>query len=162
MTINSQPRVNAASSDDKDLGWGEPKGIVYQKAYVEFFCSPEKLLLLKKEIQNFPSLTYHAVNQKGDTFKNSQHRVNAVTWGVFPDSELKQPTVVDTESFLVWKSEAFALWKNWSSIYEETSKSKEIIDNIQDTHYLVNIVDNDFISGDIFKIFTKIINDQNN
>ena len=28
---------------------------------------------------------------------------NAVTWGVFPGKEIIQPTVVDQQSFLVWK-----------------------------------------------------------
>lgn len=30
-TINSQPRVNAASSEDPNVGWGGPGGVVYQK-----------------------------------------------------------------------------------------------------------------------------------
>ena len=29
--------------------------------------------------------------------------VNAVTWGVFPAKEVVQPTVVDPQSFTVWK-----------------------------------------------------------
>ena len=29
--------------------------------------------------------------------------VNAVTWGVFPAKEIIQPTVVDPQSFAVWK-----------------------------------------------------------
>jgi len=174
LTINSQPRVNAAPSDDKAVGWGGPNGFVYQKAYIEFFCSPQLLDLLKKSFPSFPSLTYHAVNAKGDRLCSAQHRVNAVTWGVFPDSELKQPTVVDTESFLVWKAEAFSLWKTWASIYSSaddedlgdntkggkqfiSSKSRQLIQDIHDTYYLVNIVDNNFISGDIFAIFNKIL-----
>lgn len=31
-------------------------------------------------------------------------QVNAVTWGVFPAREVIQPTVVDPQSFLVWKA----------------------------------------------------------
>ena len=31
LTINSQPCVNAASSSDKDVGWGGPGGYIYQK-----------------------------------------------------------------------------------------------------------------------------------
>jgi len=37
-TINSQPRVNGASSNDPAVGWGGSGGVVYQKAYLEFFC----------------------------------------------------------------------------------------------------------------------------
>lgn len=29
--------------------------------------------------------------------------VNAVTWGVFPGKEIVQPTVVDAQSFGIWK-----------------------------------------------------------
>jgi len=86
-----------------------------------------------------------------------QRRENAVTWGVFPDSEIKQPTVVDSESFTVWKSEAFSLWKSWASIYEKDSDSRGIIDVIHDTFFLVNIVDNDFVGGNIYKIFEDVI-----
>ena len=32
-----------------------------------------------------------------------QTDVNAVTWGVFPGKEVVQPTVVDPQSFSVWK-----------------------------------------------------------
>ena len=49
LTINSQPRLNAVSSNSKD-GWGKPNGYIYQKAYLEFFTDKEKLDLL---IKNF-------------------------------------------------------------------------------------------------------------
>ena len=38
-----QPRVNAVSSDDASFGWGPAGGHVFQKAYLEFFCSPGRL-----------------------------------------------------------------------------------------------------------------------
>jgi len=31
LTINSQPRVNAAPSTDPVVGWGNPGGYVFQK-----------------------------------------------------------------------------------------------------------------------------------
>lgn len=37
LTINSQPRVLAASSDDPCFGWGGAGGLVYQKACVFYF-----------------------------------------------------------------------------------------------------------------------------
>ena len=77
---------------------------VYQKAYVEFFVSPEKFKTLQAAISKQPSLTYMAVTSKGDYHSNqASASVNAVTWGVFPGSEIVQPTVVDQQSFLVWK-----------------------------------------------------------
>ena len=89
--------------------------------------------------------------------------MNAVTWGVFPQKEIIQPTVVDPESFPIWKDEAFELWKSeWQVLYAEDSPSFELIDEICDTYYLVNIVDNDFIGGDIFAPFEQLFNQINN
>ena len=114
LTINSQPRVNGASSTDPAVGWGGcgrvrvPEGV------------PRVLLLppsarpadLPGQAQ-WPSLTYTAVNVKGDVITNlnvEDKTVNAVTWGVFPNKEIIQPTIVDVDSFMAWKDEAFALW----------------------------------------------------
>lgn len=38
-----QPAVNGARSDHPIFGWGGPGGRVYQKAYIECFCSPQNL-----------------------------------------------------------------------------------------------------------------------
>lgn len=38
---------------------------VYQKAYVEFFVSPEKLDDLEQRLQKQSSITYMAINSKG-------------------------------------------------------------------------------------------------
>ncbi|KAL6066042.1 Methylenetetrahydrofolate reductase [Balamuthia mandrillaris] len=164
LTINSQPRVNGADSADSVFGWGGPGGYVYQKAYVEFFTSPENLELFLREASKHPSLSYHCVNMKGESIchsgrndKDKSYTV-AVTWGVFPGKEIIQPTVVDTNTFLVWKDEAFALWDSqWASLYEPGSPSQQLIAGLRDSHYLVHIVDNNFVSGDIFKIFDSII-----
>ena len=52
-------------------------------------------------------------------YVQDNNSVNAVTWGVFPEKEIVQPTIVDASSFRVWKDEAFDLWiKQWASIYE--------------------------------------------
>ena len=40
--------------------------------------------------------------------------------------------------------------------YDE-SKSSELIHEIYKSYYLVNIVDNNFINGDIFEIFEQLI-----
>jgi len=100
LTINSQPRVNAADSSDKLFGWGGPGGYVYQKAYLEFFCSPENKDKLLARMAEFPSLSYHVVNSKGESVSNTGATA-AVTWGVFPGKEVVQPTVVDSAAFLV-------------------------------------------------------------
>jgi len=124
---------------------------------LNFFVSPELLKVLLDEMKNFPYLTYHAVNKKGISHTNATHNANAVTWGVFPGKEILQPTVVERDSFLVWKDEAFALWKTWAALYDEGT-SRKIIDNIIENFYLMNIVDNNYVSGDTFAIFNHVIN----
>ena len=42
LTINSQPALNCIPASDHQHGWGPQDGVVYQKAYLEFFCSPER------------------------------------------------------------------------------------------------------------------------
>eukprot|EP00750_Incisomonas_marina_P001497 INCI11287.1.p1 GENE.INCI11287.1~~INCI11287.1.p1 ORF type:complete len:850 (-),score=111.51 INCI11287.1:404-2953(-) len=150
LSINSQPAVNGAPSTDPDVGWGPPDshGYVFQKAYIEFFTSPFLFQKLLKALPQYSTLSYHAVNARGEEYHNydDNNSVNAVTWGVFPEKEIVQPTIVDASSFRVWKDEAFDLWiKQWASIYEpegETKDSYNVIKRIHDTYLLVNIVDN--------------------
>lgn len=155
LTINSQPPLNGVSSTDHEFGWGGPGGYVYQKAYVEFFVSPAKLDALLTKLDQHPSITYMAVNKDGDVKSNmKQDCVNAVTWGVFPGHEIEQPTVVDPVSFLVWKDEAFDLWvSEWGSLYEDGSDSKKTLEGIAANWWLVSVVDNDHVKGDLFAVF---------
>jgi len=84
--------------------------------------------------------------------------VNAVTWGVFPNKEIIQPTIVDVDSFMAWKDEAFALWQSqWAAIYDKDSTSYAVIQEIHDTYYLVNVVDNDYVNGDMFAFFNQFV-----
>eukprot|EP00878_Enallax_costatus_P012779 GHUV01013346.1.p1 GENE.GHUV01013346.1~~GHUV01013346.1.p1 ORF type:complete len:376 (+),score=87.57 GHUV01013346.1:1641-2768(+) len=155
LTINSQPSLNGLPSTDPQFGWGGPGGYVYQKAYVEFFCAPEKLQPLIEKLDQLPSITYIAVNAAGDVRSNmKQDTVNAVTWGVFPGREIEQPTVVDPVSFMVWKDEAFDLWNSeWGSLYEESSESRKVLADIAATWWLVSVVDNDHVQGKLFEVF---------
>jgi methylenetetrahydrofolate reductase (NADPH) len=91
---------------------------VYQKAYVEFFASPEKVAELEKKLADLPLVTYMAVNAAGDMKSNiGPADVNAVTWGVFPAKEVVQPTVVDPVSFSVWKVCASFPAVLWSAVH---------------------------------------------
>eukprot|EP00891_Asterochloris_glomerata_P001320 jgi/Astpho2/1320/e_gw1.00024.9.1_t len=154
LTINSQPQVNAAPSSDAHVGWGGKDGYVYQKAYVEFFISPEHFKQLQPQLDSKPSITYMAINSSGEVHSNvDSDSVNAVTWGVFPAKEVVQPTVVDPQSFTVWKDEAFELWTTeWGSLYDKGSKSHKVIQSIADNWYLVSVVENDYINGDLFQV----------
>lgn len=177
LTINSQPSVNGLPSNHRVHGWGPRGGTVYQKAYIEFFCSKSKLDSIIEKIDKMNMcnsmsggplasgekgvnmLTYIAVNAAGDKRTNTDgSSVTAVTWGVFPGREILQPTVVDPVSFMVWKDEAFDLWTSeWGSLYagdsEDDKKSMDVLKQVQQNYYLVSLVDNDFINGDIFKLF---------
>ncbi|XP_057966261.1 probable methylenetetrahydrofolate reductase (NADH) [Malania oleifera] len=155
LTINSQPAVNGAKSDSPSVGWGGPGGYVYQKAYLEFFCSKEKLNALVEKCKVHPNLTYMAVNKEENWMSNiNKTDVNAVTWGVFPAKEITQPTVVDPASFIVWKDEAFEIWsKGWAQLYPEGDPSRKMLEEVQNSYFLVSLVDNDYIHGDLFAVF---------
>eukprot|EP00916_Digyalum_oweni_P016732 GHVL01027421.1.p1 GENE.GHVL01027421.1~~GHVL01027421.1.p1 ORF type:complete len:394 (+),score=57.63 GHVL01027421.1:505-1686(+) len=152
LTINSQPRANTCLSSDHIFGWGPVGGFVYQKAYLEFFCSIDRWKDLLNYLKQNITISYMSVTKNGDFETNvPEGSINAVTWGVFPNCEVKQPTVVDVDSFLAWKDEAFALWKEeWACLYPQESKSNNLLLEIHDNWCLVNIVDNDFVSGDLF------------
>ena len=153
FTINSQPKINGLPSEDAEVGWGGPGGRIYQKAYLEFFTSKDKLDRLLKSIGSKENISYEAINISSDLITNlPENNAMAVTWGVFPNKEIIQPTIVDTRSFLIWKDEAFSLWMNdWASIYEAKSRSYKLLKEIYDTYYLVNIVDNDYVDGDLMQ-----------
>ncbi|XP_030842901.1 methylenetetrahydrofolate reductase [Strongylocentrotus purpuratus] len=161
LTINSQPNVNGEPSSDPVVGWGAPNGYVYQKAYLEFFCSRENVAALLHILQDYPLVNYHVVNAKGtETITNTDRlKPNAVTWGVFPGAEVKQPTVVDPISFMSWKDEAFGLWlESWRTLYKEGSPSWHVIQFIHDTYFLVNLVDNDYVKGNVlFEIIERML-----
>ncbi|KAI7901529.1 methylenetetrahydrofolate reductase-domain-containing protein [Cokeromyces recurvatus] len=145
LTINSQPAVNGVKSSDPVYGWGPKNGYVYQKAYIEFFLSPDKLDELTEKMEKDPEVTYFAVNKKGELKTNTEYdEPNAVTWGVFPGKEIIQPTIVERIAFMAWKDEAFSLWNEWAHTYDRQSLSAEVILNIYENWYLVNIVHNDF------------------
>ncbi len=125
------------------------------QAYLEFFVAPDLLSELVRRIERDPRITYYAVNRQGDLRTNTHSEgPNAVTWGVFPGKEIIQPTIVEAVSFIAWKDEAFELGNQWATLYEEGSESRELIESVMSTSYLVNIVANDFRDGlSIFEPF---------
>jgi hypothetical protein len=51
-----------------------------------------------------------------------------------------------------------ALWvSQWGSIYDEGSASFDLIHDIHDSYFLVNVVDNNFIDGDLFACFSDAV-----
>ena len=104
-------------------------------------------------------ITYQAINSKGDERLNvTKDDVNAVTWGVFKAKEVIQPTVVDHNAFLIWKDEIFSQFLDpWAAVYGQGSDSFKFLEECYNTFYLINIVDNDFINGDLDKILEEFI-----
>ena len=149
LTINSQPSVNGAPSSHKTFGWGGPGGYVYQKAYCECFCSPEQTQNLVAMVKQHKSMNLYAVNVMGEQIQEGVELggVTALTWGVFPNREILQPTIFDPSTFLVWSEEAFSLWTYmWMNLYEYDSTSYTLIETIRDTYFLCAIIDNDYVS----------------
>jgi len=149
LTVNSQPAVNGLPSTHPSFGWGGKGGFVYQKAYCECFVSPENAKKLVSMVS--PSMNLYAVNHAGDEIRVDMEEggVTALTWGVFPNREILQPTIFDPSTFLVWAEEAFSLWTTmWLNLYEDETDSYDLIERIRDTFYLVAIIDNDFMSSD--------------
>uniref|UniRef100_A0A8C4Q542 Methylenetetrahydrofolate reductase (NAD(P)H) n=1 Tax=Eptatretus burgeri TaxID=7764 RepID=A0A8C4Q542_EPTBU len=147
LTINSQPRVNGEPSTHPAFGWGPPGGFVYQKAYLEFFTCAENIKALLLVLKRYElRVNYHIISSQGWAVTNlPDFQSVAVTWGVFPGSEVIQPTVVDPVSFTYWKDEAFALWtERWGKIYHEGSQSRSIVSTMRNSYHLVNLVDNNF------------------
>lgn len=155
LTINSQPAVDGVKSSDLVHGWGPKNGFVYQKAYLEVLVCPELIAEVITRIERSDDMTYYAVNKAGDLKTNAPgDGPNAVTWGVFPGKEIVQPTIVETISFLAWKDEFFRLGQDWAECHSSTSPSRYLVEDLMDTWYLVNVVDNDFHrSHGIFGLF---------
>lgn len=77
---------------------------------------------------------------------------------MFPRREIVQTTVVDPKTFHIWKAEAFSHWLDrWAVIYDKESKTYEYLKTIHDSYYLVNVVENDFIEGNLSEILSKFI-----
>lgn len=56
--------------------------------------------------------------------------------------------------FVALQDEAFDLWtEEWGSLYEEGSESRQVLESIAKSWFLVSVVENDFIKGDLFSIF---------
>ncbi|KAF9597548.1 hypothetical protein IFM89_019539 [Coptis chinensis] len=77
--------------------------------------------------------------------------------GSIPTKEILQPTIVDPASFIVWKDGAFEIWtKGWARLYPEDDSSRTLLEQVQNSYYLVSLVDNDYIKGDLLTVFNEV------
>lgn len=57
------------------------------------------------------------------------------------------------------QDEAFQLWtEDWANLYAKGSRSYKIIQDIVDNWYLVSVVENDYVHGDLFKVLLGNVN----
>ncbi|KAK6464993.1 methylenetetrahydrofolate reductase-domain-containing protein [Scheffersomyces coipomensis] len=147
----SQPAVNGCKSSDNIFGWGPGNGVIYQKAFVELFIPREQWETelyprLKKQFDE-KAITYYQGDSQGNITSNlsiEHNTKNAITWGVFPQKEVLQPTIIDYESFKAWNEEAFHLWLEWARCYKKNSKSYDLLNNIYQNYVLVSFVHHNF------------------
>ena len=144
--INSQPSLNGVSSNNQQFGWGKKNGFVYQKAYLECFVNKNII----ENIKPNNNITYYAIKNDSDNIvtNNNSDDVISLTWGIFPNSQVIQPTIMEKKSFVIWKEEAFSIWKtSWQKFYDKYSEPYNILQEIYDEYYLLVIINNDFGSG---------------
>ena len=67
-----------------------------------------------------------------------------MTWGVFPNREIVQTTIIEEESFKAWTEEAFEIWKEWKLLYKKDSDSAKLIDTILNNFYLVTVIHHEY------------------
>ncbi|KAF8599080.1 MTHFR-domain-containing protein [Ceratobasidium sp. AG-I] len=150
-TVASQPAVDAAPSNDLVVGWGPRDGRVFQKSFVEFFAPRKEVEKLVEAVQQFGDgwITFFAGdNEEGFDTNVPDGGGNAVTWGVFPGQEIAQPTIIDRDSFLAWKDDAFMIWNDFGLCYPPDSPSRKLLEEVSKTRWLVSIVHHDFKNPD--------------
>uniref|UniRef100_A0A1I8FDL2 Methylenetetrahydrofolate reductase n=1 Tax=Macrostomum lignano TaxID=282301 RepID=A0A1I8FDL2_9PLAT len=143
LATNHLLRVNGASSDHPVHGWGGSGGFVYQREPTWSFSCPAAGC--QRCSHGGGRVSFHIADRSGNVNLANFSEPIALTWGVFPASEVAQPTVCDGAAFLAWRDEAFALWtEEWGRLYEEGSPSRRLIESVAETYLLVALVDNDF------------------
>lgn len=152
LTLSSQPAANAVSSTDKIFGWGPANGLVYQKGFVEMFMHKQKWeTMLKPKLDHYGrrKISYYVgdSNKSFDTNLDSGSS-NVVTWGVFPNSQVIQTTIVEEESFKAWTDEAFSIWSEWAKLFPRNTPVNTFLRQIYADYCIVSIVHHDFIRTD--------------
>lgn len=112
-TVGSQPAVDGAPSEDETYGFGPAGGYVFQKSFVEFFCSYDDVVSIQEKAKKAEQesgkrrITFYAGNTESESkslITNMQAGdANAVTWGVFPGKEIVTTTLIEEMSFTAWK-----------------------------------------------------------
>ncbi|KAG0286078.1 hypothetical protein BGZ97_007563, partial [Linnemannia gamsii] len=155
-----------------------------------FVSADQLPILIDRLKTQFPNYTYNAINHSGTTYLHSstiaksksksnkcrrskiddnkdgedeeeeEEEPNTVTWGVFPNHEIVQPTIVERSSFLAWKDEAFELWGQWAQCFKtemkEEGETRRLMDEVSEEWFLMNVVNNDYHEPQgVFKLFEE-------
>jgi len=152
LTLASQPAANAAKSTDKIFGWGPANGLVYQKGFVEMFLHKQQWeSILKPKLDHYGrrKVSYYVGDASGSFNTNlDEGSSNVVTWGVFPNSQVIQTTIVEEESFKAWTDEAFSIWSEWAKLFPRNTPTNSFLTHVHSEYCIVSIVHNDFIETD--------------
>ncbi|AET37629.1 methylenetetrahydrofolate reductase (NAD(P)H) MET12 Ecym_1400 [Eremothecium cymbalariae DBVPG len=151
LTLSSQPSTNSSSSSDKIFGWGPADGVVYQKAFVELFVQKHAWENdLKPRIETSSgSFSYYLGDSSGHFDSNMEPQsANVVTWGVFPNSQILQTTIIEEESFKAWRDEAFSIWLKWSQLFPRNTPENTFLRQMHQDCYIISIVYHDFTDFD--------------
>ena len=66
--------------------------------------------------------------------------------------------MVDQKAFRLWKNEAFSGWiDKWAFIYGEESPSYAFLRQVHDTFFLINVVENDYVGGNLNQTLLEFI-----
>lgn len=151
-TVASQPAVNGVPSSDPIFGWGPKNGFAFQKSFVEFFLPSKDWKELHAKLTSpeiAPQVSFYASNLKGDYLSSvtgdARGGTNAVTWGAFPAKEIVTPTIIEEVSFRAWAEEAFGIWEEWGRVYNKGSKSRDLIEQVSNDVWLVNVIHHGFV-----------------
>lgn len=174
FSLSSQPAINSCNSNDSIFGWGSRNGHVFQKAFIEILISKQdweqnlKPLIEEHNLldsENDQDISYYVGAADLDTLETNIpecNRSTAVTWGVFPNKEIIQSTIIEEQSFRAWKDDAFKILNEWAKLYliewkanvcnsglrEKYKNSYELIKSIHDNFYVITLFSNNYQEGD--------------
>ncbi|KAH8826908.1 methylenetetrahydrofolate reductase-domain-containing protein [Flagelloscypha sp. PMI_526] len=146
-TVGSQPAIDGASSADDVVGWGPKAGYVFQKGFVEFFCDESDVNRIQKAAleKGNGMVQWFAGTAQGEVRGNvPDGGRNAVTWGIFPGQEVIQTTIIEKQSFIAWKDEAFSIWTDWSSFYPPQTPQRLLLEGVRNERWLVSVVHHNY------------------
>lgn len=93
--------------------------------------------------------SYYAGDSSGSFETNlDPHSSSVVTWGVFPNSPVKQTTIIEEESFKAWRDEAFSIWSEWAKLFPRNTPANILLRLVHKDYCLVSIVHHDFKETD--------------